>query len=89
MERTRKQYAVQLEDDIIERVDRLAEKLDLNRSQMLRNMIISGLEDTEILNKSGMIYVVKIARDIKEKFLTDVIAGKIGLDKRGKWEVKE
>ncbi len=86
MERPRKQYNVQLEDDVIERVDKLAEKFELNRSQILRNFILMGLEDAEILNKTGVLTVIKIGREIRKKFIEDIVEGKLKLGKKG-WEV--
>ena len=82
VERAKKQYNV-LEDEVIERVDKLADKLDLNRSQLLRNLILSGLEDAEFLNKSGILTISKISRDIKEKFLGDIVTGNLGLKNGG------
>jgi predicted DNA-binding protein len=86
MERPRKQYNVQLEDDVIERVDKLAEKFELNRSQILRNFILMGLEDAEILNKTGVLTVIKIGREIRQKFIEDILGGKLILGKKG-WEI--
>ena len=86
MERPRKQYNVQLEDDVIERVDKLAEKFELNRSQVLRNFILMGLEDAEILNKTGVLTVIKIGKGIRQKFIEDIVEGKLKLGKKG-WEV--
>jgi len=85
MERPRKQYNVQFEDEVIERIDKLAEKFELNRSQILRNFILMGLEDAEILNKTGVLTVIKISREIRKKFIEDIVEGKLTLGKKG-WE---
>jgi len=87
MERPRKQYNVQLEDDVIERIDKIADKFELNRSQILRNFILMGLEDAEILNKTGVLTVLKIGKEIRKKFIEDVVGGKLELGKNGKWKV--
>lgn len=87
MERPRKQYTVQLEDDVIERIDCLAEKVGVNRSQFMRNLIMVGLEDAEILNRTGFITAIKISRDIRDKFLTDLVGGRLTLNKKGDWKV--
>jgi predicted DNA-binding protein len=86
MERPKKQYNVQLEDEVIERIDKLAEKFELNRSQILRNFILMGLEDAEILNKTGVLTVIKIGREIRKKFIEDIVGGKLTLGKKG-WEI--
>lgn len=87
MERTRRQYSVQLEDEIIARIDKLAEKLDLTRSQILRNFVLTGLEDAEILNKSGVFNIIKIGKDIRKKFIEDIAEGNLSLDKKGNWKI--
>ena len=86
MDRPRKQYSVQLEDDVIERIDKVAEKLELNRSQVLRNFVLMGLEDAEVLNKTGVFTVMKISREIRKRFIEDIVGSKLTLGKKG-WEV--
>lgn len=89
MERPRKQYTVQIEDDVIERIDRLAAEMDLSRSQLMRNLIMIGLEDAEILNKTPLMKVAKIERYVREKFLTDIVGGRLTLNKKGDWKVNK
>jgi predicted DNA-binding protein len=48
----------------IGRLDRLAEKISRTRSQLLRNLIIVGLEETELFEKFGMVRAVITVRDI-------------------------
>jgi len=48
----------------IARLDRLAEKLDFNRSQFLRNLVITGLEEGEAFEKVGLIRAAITVRDI-------------------------
>ena len=87
MERARKQYNVQLEDEVIERIDRLAASLDLPRSQVIRNLIMVGLDDAEVLNKTGVLKVISVAKEVRRKFVEDIVGGKLSLDKKGEWKV--
>ena len=48
----------------IARLDRIAEKGGLTRSQFLRNLIIVGLEETELFEKFGLVRAVITVRDI-------------------------
>jgi hypothetical protein len=48
----------------IDRLDRLAEKADLTRSQFLRNIITVGLEEVELLEKFGIMRTSLTIRDI-------------------------
>jgi metal-responsive CopG/Arc/MetJ family transcriptional regulator len=83
MVRAKKQYNVQLEDDVVARIDRLAEKLDLNRSQIMRNMLLIGLDEAEVIDKAGIFSAVIFSRDLLKKFKEAALKGKISLDKSG------
>jgi metal-responsive CopG/Arc/MetJ family transcriptional regulator len=89
MTRTKKQYTVQLEDDVIDRIDKLAKKLGHNRSQMMRNLIFQGLSDAEVIDKMGIFSAVVFSRDILSKFKKAVLQGKISVDKDGELKMKE
>jgi metal-responsive CopG/Arc/MetJ family transcriptional regulator len=83
MTRPKKQYPVQLEDDFIKRIDKLANKLGHTRSQMIRNLLIQGLADAEMIDKTGIFSAVMFSRDILAKFKEAALRGKIYLDKDG------
>lgn len=48
----------------IARVNRLAEKLGLTRSQCLRNLAVVGLEEAELFERVGIIRTAITMRDI-------------------------
>lgn len=83
MARLKKQYNVQLEDDVVERIDKLAAKLDHSRSQMMRNLLLRGLEDAEIIDMTGVFSAVMFSRDLIKKFKEAALRGKITLDEKG------
>jgi hypothetical protein len=83
MTRLKKQYTVQLEDDVINRIDKLAEKLGHSRSLMMRTFLIQGLDDAEMLNKTGLFDAVLFSKKILTKFKEAVLNGEFSLDKNG------
>jgi hypothetical protein len=83
MIRLKKQYTVQLEDEVINRIDKLAEKLGHNRSQMMRNLLLQGLTDGEMIDKTGIFSAVIFSKNILGKFKEALLQGKIFLDKNG------
>lgn len=83
MIRPKKQYTVQLEDDVVARIDKFAEKLGHSRSLMMRTLLIQGLEDVEIVNKTGIFDAVMFSRNILSKFKEAVLKGDLTLDKNG------
>jgi predicted DNA-binding protein len=88
-DRENKQYSIQLEPEIIEKIDYYAKKYDLTRSKLMRNLIISGLDDMNILHKAGILKTVQF----KDKVVTTIknlIKGeKIYIGKNGKLKIEE
>ena len=48
----------------IARLDKIADKVGITRSQFLRNLIVVGLEETEIFEKFGLVRAGITVRDI-------------------------
>ena len=57
-------FRLSVED--VARADRLAEKAGISRSQFLRNLINTGLDEVEIMEKVGIIRAAITLRDIVE-----------------------
>ena len=53
-----------ISDDELSRLDRLATRAGLTRSQFIRNLIITGLEEVEAWEKVGLVPVALTVRDI-------------------------
>jgi predicted DNA-binding protein len=49
-----KQYGIQLEDQVIERINKLAKRLNQPRSLVMRNLIMGGLKELELLPQAGI-----------------------------------
>lgn len=60
----KQQYTVMLKPSFVEKLDKLAEKAELSRSQFLANMIQMGYEDALVLDKMGLIDAVKAGKKI-------------------------
>lgn len=88
MARLKKQYTVQLEDDLVERIDRLANKLGHTRSLMMRTLLIQGLEDAEMVDNTGIFSAVMFSKDIIAKVKEAALKGKLYLDKKGEIKMK-
>jgi len=89
MIRPKKQYTVQLEDDVVARIDKLADKLGHSRSQMMRTLLLQGLEDVETVNKTGIFDAVIFSRNILSKIKEAVLKGDLTLDKNGKLKMNK
>lgn len=52
--------------DEIERLERLAARFGLTRSQFIRNLIMTGLDETEVWEKVGVLPVAITVRDVAQ-----------------------
>jgi aryl carrier-like protein len=57
-------YTVMLKPSIVAEIEKLADRADLSRSQLMANLIDMGLDDARILDKMGLIKAVKAGTEI-------------------------
>lgn len=84
-----KQYTVMLQPSTVEEIDKYAEEYGLTRSQFMRNIIVSGIEDIKLLNKLGIMQTVNVGKTLVEKTIKMFKSKKIDLNKEGEIEIKE
>jgi metal-responsive CopG/Arc/MetJ family transcriptional regulator len=53
--RVKPQISITVDAEVINEVDRLALKMGLNRSQLIRNILAMGVADVKLLKKIGLI----------------------------------
>jgi len=63
--------AITIESEMLEEIDKMAEKLKLNRSKFIENLLSVGLADAQVLKTVGLVDLAML-----------VIRMKNGLDKR-------
>jgi len=89
MKEATKQYTVMLQPSTIETIDNYAEKYGLTRSQLMRNLIVSGVDDMKLLNQLGIMQTVNVGRTLVERTIKLFKSNKIDLNKDGEIEIKE
>jgi len=82
-----KQYGLQLEDNVVSRIDRLAKKLNQPRSLVMRNLIMSGLNDAEVIQKSGIIDTVIFSNNIITKIKSALLKGRLILNENDELQI--
>jgi len=60
----KKQYTVMLKPSVVEEIDRLADKLELSRSQFMSNLIEMGIDDAKGLEKLKVLDLVTFSGKI-------------------------
>ena len=70
MEEKRKyEVRVRLTKEEMERIEKVAKKLNMPKARLIRNLALVGLEDAELFAKLGLFDLVKLIEKIKEKAL--------------------
>jgi len=85
----KQQYTIMLKPSIVEEIDKYADKYNLTRSQLMANLVESGLEDMRMLNKAGVIPLIYQWSDIIKIFKEKYFAGKVTFDKKGEIQIKK
>ena len=69
----KQQYTVMLKPSIVKDIDRIADKLEISRSQLMANLIDSGLDDARILDKLGVLAIIKAGGKLNAKLKRDYL----------------
>jgi hypothetical protein len=83
------QVSIQLSTKLIKKIDARAKKLDLSRSQLLRNYIDIAHGDADILDALGLLTIGCIGRNIIGKLKLGLSKGKYVINEEGDIEVKK
>jgi predicted DNA-binding protein len=88
-ERENKQYSVQLDSEVIEKIDFYAKKYDIPRGKLMRNLIIIGLDDMNILHKAGILHAVQFTDKVVTAVKNLISGEKIYVGENGKLKIVE
>ena len=64
-----KRITIRLSEEEYKRIEKVAKKLDMPISRVIRNLTMAGLEDAELLDKLGFFDIAKMIEKIREKAL--------------------
>lgn len=62
----RPQIFVSLEPSDVEKIDKIANRLSISRSAMIRNLVLASLDDVAILNSVGLVDLVGAYRKMEK-----------------------
>jgi predicted transcriptional regulator len=89
MKRPAKQYTVQLDPEFVEKVDKMADRLGLSRSQIMRNLMMSGYEDAELLDRFGLFSAFRLGQKVMAKIKEGIASGSIRVTREGDLKIEE
>ena len=67
---------VKVKKDKIAELDKYAKKMKINRSQIVRNFIDSGLDDVKVLERSGFLKMAMVGVNLLDLVKDSFISGK-------------
>ena len=62
-------FEIRFSKEEMERIDKVAKKLNIPKSRVIRNLTLVGLEDAELLNRIGAFDLIKLIEKLREKAL--------------------
>lgn len=75
MKKMKEQYTVQLEPEFVDKLDKLADKLGLTRSQLMRNFLESGYADAMMLEEIGLLAAFRFGQDFIRNIKAQIASG--------------
>jgi hypothetical protein len=86
-ESPKKQYTIMLEPEIVERIDKIAEKCGLSRSNLMKNFLLIGLDLAFVYESFGIVAAVGMGRKLVDWFKKSKSEGKIVFDNEGEFQM--
>lgn len=62
------QLKIKVTEEEAKKIDELAEKMGMNKSRLIRNLVLGNLEDAEFLQKVGILPLVKNLVEFTNQF---------------------
>jgi predicted DNA-binding protein len=62
-------FEIRFSKEEMERIEKVAKKLNMPKARLIRNLTLIGLEDAELYEKLGFFEIAKLIKKLKEKAL--------------------
>ncbi|MHB8138385.1 MAG: hypothetical protein ACYDGO_08355 [Smithellaceae bacterium] len=83
------QFSVMLKPSTVDEIDKYATKYNLTRSQLMGNLMETGLDELRVLDKIGIVPLVYQGSNILKIFKEKLLTGKVSMNKDGNIEIKK
>ena len=70
----KQQYTIMLKPSVVKEIDRIAERIGLTRSQLMANYIEFGMEESQGMERVGIIKAVSVFRKMTGKLPNDSVS---------------
>ena len=72
---SQKQATIWFDEGVLDRIDRLAKRGDINRSRLIRNLTLIGVDYLEACEKFGVLQTALVMRDFGAWFKGKLVSG--------------
>ncbi len=83
------QITIHVNPGFTEKLDKMAEKLNVSRSTLVRNLLESAYEDIIILEEIGLIAAFKFGQKLIKSIKEGIAKGRITFDEGGGLEIRK
>ena len=84
----KEQYTIQLDPMFVKKLDTMADKIGVSRSQLMRNLLESAYEDAVMLDKIGLLAAFKFGLKAIKNLRKGIATGDITFDQEGKFKIR-
>jgi metal-responsive CopG/Arc/MetJ family transcriptional regulator len=70
MKKRKEAVTIQVAPDLVRKIEKMANKLGLSRSQLMANFIQTAYDDAVWLQRFGLLTAARTLTDLKEKYFT-------------------
>ena len=89
MVKAKEQYTVQLDPEFVQKLDKMAAKIGISRSNLMRNLLENGYEDAVMLDRIGLVAAFKFGLKLIRKIKEGIATGRITFNEDGELKIKD
>jgi predicted transcriptional regulator len=83
------QMSIHVNPGFTKKLQDMADRLNISRSTLVRNLLEQAYEEAMIMEESGLIAAVQFGRKIFSKIKQGIVTGIITFDEYGELEIKK
>ena len=72
MKKKKEAYTIQLDPEFVEKIDKLADKIGVSRSQFMGSLLQSAYDDAYWLDRLDLLTATRALVDLKEKYFPKI-----------------
>jgi len=79
---------IKLDPEFVKKLDVMADKIGITRTQLMRNLLESAYDDAVMLDKIGLIAAFKFGMKAIKNLKKGIASGKVIFDEKGEFKIR-